>query len=198
MIKPDTSELSTLSLAIIGLIAQKPCSGYDIRKVFATTPMGSFSSSPGAIYPALKRIEQNGWIRGKTSDQKSLRGKSIFSLTNEGRKLLQRRLLLPITRDDVIWRMDDLILRFAFMEEIVGRKSTLRFLKEYRQETGTYAASLADTLEEMRTLLSTSARLALEHGIESYRMNARWAARSITEFKSPETERSPRLNHKSL
>jgi len=190
MIKPDTSELSTLSLAIIGLVSQKPCSGYDIRKVFATTPMGSFSSSPGAIYPALKRIERNGWIRGKTSDQKSLRGKSIFSLTNEGRKLLQRRLLRPITRDDVIWRMDDLILRFTFMEEIVGRKSTLRFLKEYRQETETYAASLADTLEEMRTLLSTSARLALEHGIESYRMNAKWATRSITEFNSP-TQSNP-------
>jgi len=54
--------LSTLSLAILGLIAQQPQSGYDLRKVFSTTPMGHFSSNPGAIYPALRRIEGNDWI----------------------------------------------------------------------------------------------------------------------------------------
>ena len=54
----QTTDISTLSLAILGLIAQEWQSGYDIRKAFATTPMGHFSSSPGAIYPALKRLEK--------------------------------------------------------------------------------------------------------------------------------------------
>jgi len=36
-VKQET-ELSTLSLAILGLIAQRPLTGYDVRKVFATIP----------------------------------------------------------------------------------------------------------------------------------------------------------------
>ena len=65
--------LSTLSLAILGLIHQQPQTGYDIRKLFATTPLGHISNSPGAIYPALKRIEDAGWIRGRTRQGKTHR-----------------------------------------------------------------------------------------------------------------------------
>ena len=64
--------LSTLSLAVLGLIQQEPRSGYDLRKIFSTTPMGHFSTSPGAIYPALKRIEKSGWIRGNIDNNKEL------------------------------------------------------------------------------------------------------------------------------
>ena len=35
-------------------------SGYDLRKVFEETALGNYSSSPGAIYPALSRLEQQG------------------------------------------------------------------------------------------------------------------------------------------
>ena len=55
---------STLGFALLGLLQQQPRSGYALRRVFATTPMGHYSSSPGAIYPALRRLEQQGLVRG--------------------------------------------------------------------------------------------------------------------------------------
>lgn len=178
------SKISTLSLAILGLIAQRPGSGYDIRKVFATTPMGSFSSSPGAIYPALKRLEKNGWVRGEIQNEGMLRPKQVFSLTDEGKRALRERLLLPVTRDDIIWNLDGLILRFAFMELVVGREATLQFLHQYQREAESYVESLERTREEMKAQMNTSANLALEHGIESYRMNADWAKRGIKAFEA--------------
>ena len=48
--------LSYLELAILGLARQKARSGYELRRVFATTPMGHFSDSPGAIYAAVRRL----------------------------------------------------------------------------------------------------------------------------------------------
>jgi DNA-binding PadR family transcriptional regulator len=48
--------ISILGYALLGLIHQKPSSGYDLRKTFTETAMGSFSNSPGAIYPALARL----------------------------------------------------------------------------------------------------------------------------------------------
>ena len=130
------TDISTLSLAIMGLIAQKPQSGYDIRKTFATTPMGHFSNSPGAIYPALKRLEKDGWVRGKVDSETVLRPRKVYELTRSGRAALKRYLAGPVTRDDVIWRMEDLMLRFALMDGIVGRAATLALSARFCDRTG--------------------------------------------------------------
>ena len=54
---------SILGYALLGLIYQQPLSGYDVKKIFASTPMAGFSDSPGAIYPALRKVEQLGFVR---------------------------------------------------------------------------------------------------------------------------------------
>ena len=53
---------STLGYALLGLLHQAPQAGYDLRKTFVSTPMAAFSDSPGAIYPALRRLAGQGWI----------------------------------------------------------------------------------------------------------------------------------------
>lgn len=45
-------------------------SGYDLRKVFAETALGSYSSSPGAICPALARLEKQGLVIGEEDRSK--------------------------------------------------------------------------------------------------------------------------------
>jgi DNA-binding PadR family transcriptional regulator len=178
----ENNNITTLSLAILGLINQKPRSGYDLRKVFSTTPMGHFSSSPGAIYPALKRIEKSGWVRGSINNKKTLRPKMVYRITKRGKDVLKQHLLQAVTRDDVVWRMDDLMLRFAFMEHIVGRKKTLQFLKEFMIEVESHHRSLQKYLEEVKGDISKCGRLAMENGIETYKMNAKWIKRAIKEL----------------
>ena len=179
----ENNNISTLSLAVLGLIAQRPRSGYDLRKVFSTTPMGHFSSSPGAIYPALKRIEKSGWVRGSINNRKILRPKMLYRITKRGQEVLKQHLLQAVTRDDVIWRMDDLMLRFAFMEQVVGRKRTLQFLKEFQSEIESHHRSLRQYLDEVKEFISPCGRLAMENGIANYKMNARWAKRAIKELE---------------
>jgi len=180
----QNTDISTLSLAILGLIAQQRQSGYDIRKMFATTPMGHFSSSPGAIYPALKRLEKDGWIRGTVDDATALRPRKIYALTRQGRDTLKRYLRQPVTRDDVIWHLDDLLLRFALMDGIVGRKATLRFLDSLAVELESYVAHLRGYLAAARTHMPAPGRLAMENGIEGYAMHAAWARRALAELES--------------
>ena len=175
--------LSTLSLAILGLIAQEPRSGYDLRRLFSTTPMGHFSSSPGAIYPALSRIEARGWVKGKVDKSKALRPRKLYEITREGQDVLKAYLLLPVARDDVVWHMDDLMLRFAFMDEAVGRKSTVRFLKELLSAIEPYVGSLRQYLDEVKDQMSPCGKLAMENGIAGYEMNAKWARRAIKELE---------------
>jgi len=176
-------DLSTLSLAILGLISQRPLTGYDLRKIFATTPMGHFSSSPGAIYPALKRIEEAGWIRGVAARDHTRRPRVACEITARGLRVLQEHLSQPVTREDVIWHMDDLMMRFAFMDGIVGRDMTVRFLRDFAAEIDAHVADLRRYFEGARSVLPACGKLAMENGIQSYEMNAQWARRAIQELQ---------------
>ena len=180
----EKTDISTLSLAIMGLIWQQQQSGYDIRKAFSTTPLGHFSNSPGAIYPALKRLEKVGWIRGKVEGKQSLRPRVVYEMTRQGRDVLKRYLRQAVTRDDVVWRMDDLMLRFAVMGQIVGRAATLRFLRSFATEIEAYVRELRSYLDGAREVMPVCGRLAMESGIEGYEMHAAWARRAIKELEA--------------
>ena len=180
------NSVSTLSLAILGLISQNPQSGYDIRKVFSTTPLGHFSSSPGAIYPALRRIEGSGWIRAVGGSEKTARQRTTYKITKRGLAALKQHLSQPVTKDDVIWRMDDLMLRFAFMDPVVGHAGTLHFLAEYASEVDSYLVTLRGYLSDVTDTMSPCGRLAMEQGIAGYKMNAQWAKRAIKELTGQE------------
>ena len=60
-----TPTIPLLGRALLGLLMETPLSGYDIRRIFTQTPLATFSDSPGAIYPALKRLEAAGLVRGR-------------------------------------------------------------------------------------------------------------------------------------
>lgn len=166
---------STLSLAILGLIASRPLSGYDLRKLFRITPMGHFSTSPGAIYPALRRLKQRGLIRGKVKNKGTLRPKQLFEITGDGMKSLRTILSEPITADDIKWNLDRLLLRFAFMGDVLGKESSLRFLRELARETNKHIVSLQKHLEDSGKKMNITAKYALEYGIARYRATSQWA-----------------------
>jgi len=178
----EETTISTLSLAVLGLIVQKPRSGYDLRKVFSTTPMGHFSTSPGAIYPALRRIENSGWIRGSIDNNKELRPKMVYHITTKGLDALKKHLRQTVTKDDVIWRLDNLMLRFAFIDDVVGRKCTLKFLEQFLAESESYISLLKQYLNQVKRNIPACSRLAMENGINNYQMNAKWAKQAIKEL----------------
>ena len=168
---------STLSLAILGLVALHPSSGYDLRRIFLTTPMGHFSSSPGAIYPALGQLERRNLISGKVEKPDTLRPRKVFTITSKGMRVLKARLSESITQQDVKWHLDDLILRFSFMGEVLGEERSLRFLDELVVRIDELVLILRQHLEAERDQMPRTGVYALEHGISKYRATARWARR---------------------
>ena len=171
--------VSTLGYALLGLVHHQPRAGYALHKVFTTTPMGHYSGSPGAIYPALRALERAGMVRGKVQRGGTLRPKRVFSATRKGLVALKRWLLHPVSRADVIWRLDELMLRFAFMDQMVNRPETLRFLESFRNEVESYIASLKAHRTATASTMSLHGRLAFKNGIDGYRAQARWARHAL-------------------
>jgi len=178
-----TQEIPLLGRALLGLLFQNPCSGYDIRRFFISSPMGSFSDSPGAIYPALQRLEKQGLLRGQVQEQ-SRRRKKVFHLTLAGTAALRRWLTQPVTRDDVIRGMEGLILRFSFTDLVLGGEASLHFLEALQQELLAYVPSLRDYLHSHCSDMPHSGALALESGILQYETLLSWCKDAIKSYEA--------------
>lgn len=168
--------VTPLGYALLGLIREAPRSGYALRKVFETTPLGSYSSSPGSIYPALKALDAAGLVQ-RISD--SGRGGPVFRLTAEGEAGLQAWLEQPVDPAEFADRRDTALLRFAFLQYHPDRRLSLAFLESFAAAAIAQAAELDRFLDgpEGRSL-SLHSRLAVEHGLEGARSAARWAKRA--------------------
>jgi DNA-binding PadR family transcriptional regulator len=173
---------SLLGYALLGLLQQEARSGYDLRKIFANTPLSSFSDSPGSIYPALRRLEIQGLVRSRVEDRKGLRRRRLFHLTATGRAELKRWQLQPIGRDDVIRGIDQLMLRFSFMDESLGPSDSLRFVVEMERELAAYVPTLRAYLQEYGAGMPLSGRLALESGITGYESLLTWTRNAIKTY----------------
>ena len=177
-----SARVSLLGYALLGLLHQRPSSGYALRKVFATTPMGTFSDSPGAIYPALGRLEREGLVRGRVESSAGLRQKQTFRLTAQGLAALQEWLERPLTRADVVRGMDDVMLRLAFMDEVMGPAASIRLLQSLARELADYLPTLHAYLNAHRREMPLSGRLALESGIRAYEDQSRWVRDALEAY----------------
>ena len=193
MTKAPANPPSSLGYALLGLIHQQPRAGYALAKVFTTTPMGHYSGSPGAIYPALRALERAGLIRGRVERGGTLRPKRVFSPTRKGLAELRRWLEPPVSGDDVIWRLDELMLRFAFMDRLVSRAETLRFLESFRDAVDAYVVVLELHRTETASTMSLHGQLALESGLAGYQTLARWARHALGTLRKKRSARTRKV-----
>jgi DNA-binding PadR family transcriptional regulator len=180
----DTASASLLGHALLALVYQQPMSGYDLRKMFAESHLQHFSSSPGSIYPALKRLEKDGLIEGVTEQLDTLRPRRVYHLTKEGTQALRRWLERPVTRKDVINNTRELTLRFAFMGQLLDDEATVQFLNAVIGELAPYVDELDDFTATEISDLPLHGRLAIESGVDSYRSFLKWARKARRRFRA--------------
>jgi DNA-binding PadR family transcriptional regulator len=174
--------ISKLGYAILGLLQQQPSSGYALRKIFASTAMTTYSDSPGAIYPALRRLEQQGLIHGSIEESSGLRRRRIFRMTPHGLAALKKWIKRPLVRDDVIRGLDEVMLRFAFSQQAVGMPGSVRLLKSLLIELTSYLPELRGQLTAHQEAMPISGRLALESGVRSYECLLEWTKYALASY----------------
>lgn len=181
MKKDNTIKLTLLDFAILCLIQNQPLTGYRIRKMFEETALGSYSSSPGTIYPALKRLEKFELIEKITQENTS---KMHFKITLKGIFNLKKWFLKPIEKEDVEKKVPELLLRFGFMETLIEKKDRVHFLHSFKDLLVNYIANLERYYQKESNNMPLHGKLAFQYGIDSNITTLEWCERSIEQLKS--------------
>jgi len=92
MPKPSDLLQGTLDLLILKTLARDPLHGWAIAKRIQQLSDEVLSVRQGSLYPALHRLEQQGWITAEWKDTDLGRSAKFYALTREGKQQLAREL----------------------------------------------------------------------------------------------------------
>ena len=90
MSKPSDLVQGTLDLLILKILALEPLNGYSVRQRLLQVSGDVLHVSDGSLYPALHKLEQEGWIAAEWRASDKNRRAKYYSLTPLGRKQLER------------------------------------------------------------------------------------------------------------
>jgi PadR family transcriptional regulator, regulatory protein PadR len=87
--KPSDLVQGTLDLLILKTLSLEPKHGWAIAKRIQQVSGEVLQVQQGSLYPALHRLEQQGWIKAKWAESETGRRAKFYSLTAAGRKQLE-------------------------------------------------------------------------------------------------------------
>jgi PadR family transcriptional regulator PadR len=88
MSKPTDLVQGTLDLLILKTVALEPMHGWAVAQRIRQVSGNVLQVNQGALYPALHRLEQQGWIQAEWGESENNRRAKYYSLTRAGEKYL--------------------------------------------------------------------------------------------------------------
>ena len=90
MSKPSDLLQGTLDLLLLKILALEPLNGWSISLRLRQVSGDVLQVSDGSLYPALHKLEQEGWITAEWRPSENNRRAKFYSLTRLGRKQLEK------------------------------------------------------------------------------------------------------------
>lgn len=172
----------SLRYALLGLLVDRPASGYDLLGDFKESLGNVWPATQSQIYTELAKLAADGLIA--VSDE-GPRGRKEYTITEDGVDNL--RTWLTTTKPKLHTR-NEMLLRVFFLG--VAPPSHAR---EYLAGIGTYAdgahaelVALEQTIEWSDNDFSRYGRIAMEYGKRYYAMHQEWAEWALAQI--PERE----------
>jgi PadR family transcriptional regulator AphA len=175
-------ELSATGKVILGMLAARPRSGYEIKQLVDSSARFFWAASYGQIYPELKRLETDGLIAGSDSAQ-GARQRTVYKLTAAGKRAAREWIERP---PQVFELRDEGLLELFFAGSIDPARTP-----EIARERAAKAAASAAELRALEDEIEAKGRLegpehkqdpgsmtVLRYGIEMNEWVAAWFERA--------------------
>jgi DNA-binding PadR family transcriptional regulator len=175
-------ELSATGKVILGMLAARPRSGYEIKQLVDNSARFFWAASYGQIYPELKRLERDGLITGADSAQGN-RQRTTYALTAEGRRAAKEW----IGGDSIVLESRDEGLLKMFFAGSIDPPRTAEIARERAVISRTKASELRSIQEMIERTgepdgpdaePDDGSLLVLRFGIEASEFAAEWFERA--------------------
>jgi PadR family transcriptional regulator AphA len=162
----------SLRHAVLGLLVDKPASGYDLMKRFNTSLANVWPATQSQVYGELARLDAAGLIDVAAEGP---RGRKEYTITDAG--LAELRRWLTETEPKRV-RNNDAVLRVFFLSVLTPEQARgyLTGLAEQAAATHTRLQELKESVDwEEDGMVTVNGRLALEYGLRLFTMYEEWA-----------------------
>jgi PadR family transcriptional regulator, regulatory protein AphA len=159
---------------ILGLLAMRPRSGYDIKTVVDRSTRFFWAASYGQIYPELRRLEHEGLIEGEDAPNGG-RARRVYTLTKAGRKALVS--WLESEGDLTVELRDESLLRL-FFADVLPREHALQLLEGRRRGHEQYL-ELLRAIDELPGEDPPFVDLVLRWGIDFNEWGVKWCTEQL-------------------
>jgi DNA-binding PadR family transcriptional regulator len=175
----------SLKYALLGLLAETPCYGYEIKQNFEGALGNVWSVSYGQLYPTLRRLSEQGWVTKKTAPGMKAAEKNIYSITSQGKKMLDEWLLKPLRSSYKV--KDEFTLKFLFFSKLPKRK-VLDYLRMQQKKTVLQRETFQRTLVSIRDEIDYYLQAIIRKGIIHLEAENQWLEEVITDLEASESK----------
>ena len=167
-------EFSPTAYVVLGMLRLGKRTGYDIKQLVDRSTRFFWAASYGQIYPELKRLEEQGLIKG-APDPQGGRQRRAYELTPEGERALDEWLRSP--EPSVVETRDPALLKLFFADTLPAPDAAA-----IARAAGARHSEIARTLEQLDPPAGTT-RAVRDFGVDFHRWCADRFARMERELE---------------
>jgi PadR family transcriptional regulator, regulatory protein AphA len=180
-------ELSATAKVILGMLAARPRSGYEIKQLTDNSARFFWAASYGQIYPELKRLEDGGLIAGTDAAQ-GARQRTVYKLTAKGKRAATEW----INSEPQVFELRDEGLLELFFAGSIEPARTAEIARERAERATEIAAQLRALEEEVHGgehadgpaySSDPGSEAVLRYGIEMNEWAAEWFERAARDLE---------------
>jgi DNA-binding PadR family transcriptional regulator len=166
--------LTDFEQVLLGVIADEPRSGYGLKKLFSSSPASVYQPSPGALYPALRRLEERGLLQAEKQVSSGRRTLRRYQVTQAGLAVYLAWLRKPVAPETVGTDLGQHLMRFSLMENYLERAEVIAFLADLGDALDGFVRGMEQFAASRQGTLRQHALLAIEHGVAIHRASLEW------------------------
>jgi DNA-binding PadR family transcriptional regulator len=130
-----------LKYALLGMLAQEPRHGYDLKQDFEAMLGGTWPLNIGQVYTTLSRLERDGLVESEVVPQELLPDRKVYQVTEAGRKELEEWVTEPT--EGMIRLKDEFFIKLL-IHQMISLRGARALIWRQRQ---VYMRTLAGLVE---------------------------------------------------
>jgi PadR family transcriptional regulator AphA len=172
---------------VLGLLAQEPMSGYDIRRYLRSLNWLVDSPSFGSLYPTLRTLLEEGLVTVDIVLRRDKPACKIYSVTRDGAAALEEWLEQPAPAES---SLKTFVKRLVLAGNLSGSR-LIADLEQRRAQISSHQALLERAATSLDEGADRKRRLALDYGLAMAEAETAWIDETLQSLSQPRENPGP-------